>query len=728
MKKSIIFILILLAAVGVRAQVANAGPDITVYAGEPVRLDGSASTGYSRESLSDGTWSMRWSTGDGYDVENMLKAPHVYMQPGVYTAVLALKDAAVTASPGTSSLGTVSTDTVTVTVFAVPGAAGANVQTLIDTGNPETNKANLQQALNVAALNPNSNEIVVPAGFVANDPIILPARDRSFGTYVTVRAADLSALPPLQRVTANDRSKLFKIDARPAWVTGYNQAIVIPASANYYRFIGMEINRSGGEDSYKNDIIAVEFDPSTEIRPSHLIFDRMLIDVKGTYTVRAFAPNSEYTSLLNSSILNVRTRGVETKAVGQWSGNGPLGVINNRLEAAAINFLVGGATVNYQSEILDGLVFRGNHSWKDPAWVGPNGESLGYTVKNLWELKAGHNSVCAGNIFENNYTDGQSGEGILIKSAAQDSEANPWAEVRNLDFRNNKILNSRAAFSIVGIQSWIAPHPNYANHIRFVNNFWSTRGGRGNLILSPHYFELIHNTFVTSGSTGQALYVEQTAPAGVTGDYKAPGLKILNNLMPPGEYGAIFSSYGQGYLALDYGFSSWDVRKNTFSGGIGWQNPAGNYDPTDYPSLFRDYAVGDYALPFVSIYRNAGTDSRDIGADMPILNAETATASSGFWTITPGGVPTATVAGRIRDANGRGLSKVHVLLTGAGENRSAISNPFGYFEFDRVVTGQVYTVTISHKRYRFPISSQQVLVNGTILNLNFGMVLRPTSK
>src|SRR5688572_12891710 len=65
------------------ASSANAGPDVTVYAGEPVRLDGTASTGYSRESLSDGTWSMRWTTGDGYDVENILKAPHVYMQPGV---------------------------------------------------------------------------------------------------------------------------------------------------------------------------------------------------------------------------------------------------------------------------------------------------------------------------------------------------------------------------------------------------------------------------------------------------------------------------------------------------------------------------------------------------------------------------------------------------------------------------------------------------------------------
>src|SRR5829696_8677673 len=70
--------------------VANAGPDFTVYAGEPLRLDGTNSAGYSSESLADGTWSTQWTTGDGYDVENVIKAPHVYMQPGTYTATLAV--------------------------------------------------------------------------------------------------------------------------------------------------------------------------------------------------------------------------------------------------------------------------------------------------------------------------------------------------------------------------------------------------------------------------------------------------------------------------------------------------------------------------------------------------------------------------------------------------------------------------------------------------------------
>ena len=612
--------------------VANAGPDLTVYAGEPVRLDGTNSVGYSRESLADGTWSTRWTTGDGYDVENLVKAPHVYMQPGVYTAQLTIRD--------TSG---VFTDTATVRVLPINSSVS---QTLVDTGNPETNKVNLQAALNTAALNPASNEIVVPAGFVANDPIILPARDRSLGTYVTVRTSDLSSLPPMRRVTVADRSKLFKIDARPAGVTGYNQAIVIGLNSNYFRFVGMEITRSGELGSYKTDLIAVDLDNATtvEARPSHLIFDRVLLDARETFTTRAFAPNSEFTSLLNSSILSVRTNGTETKAIGQWTGNGPLAVVNNRLEAAAINFLVGGAPVTFPSEILDGLVFRGNHSWKDPRWIGPNGESIGSNIKNLWELKCGHNIIAEGNIFENNYADGQSGEAILIKSAAQDDSSNPYAEVSGVDFRNNKILNTRAGFSIVGVQSWVAPHPPYANHIRFVNNFWQMRSGRGNMLLSPEYFELNHNTFI-SGAAGnevslyQFLYVEQTLPAGQSGDRKVPGLKIVNNLSPGTYYGGIFSSYGQGTAALNYGFSSWDVRSNAFSLSPVFAYPTGNFFPSDYEGIFANYIAGDFSLPNTSAYRTAATDGRAVGADMAVIALRTNGAMTGTWSIGTDGSP-----------------------------------------------------------------------------------------
>ena len=130
------------AAFAISTASADAGPDITVYAGEPVRLDGTASSGYSRESLADGSWSMRWTTGDGYDIENILKAPHVYMRPGTYTAHLSLRDAS----------GATSVDNVTVNVLPI-AADAAEVRTVPDAGDPDINRQNLQAALDAAALN-----------------------------------------------------------------------------------------------------------------------------------------------------------------------------------------------------------------------------------------------------------------------------------------------------------------------------------------------------------------------------------------------------------------------------------------------------------------------------------------------------------------------------------------------------------------------------------------------
>jgi PKD repeat protein len=439
---------------------AHAGSDITVFVGEAVRLDGSASTGYMRESQADGTWSIRWQTGDGFDAENIIKIPHVYTAPGVYTATLTVKDAS----------GAASTSTVRVTAVDIPTASASNAVLLTNTGNPDTNRNNLQAAVNQAAASPNTREVLVPAGFVFNDPLILPARTST--NYVTIRVADLSALPANTRVTgsATDRAKLFRMNMRGNQTSGYSNAVQMNLGAHYYRIIGLEIRHMANE--LNTDMIGNRIYSDWRSDNSHFIFDRCLLDGNGFETRKAAVLNGKTMSLINSSVLDIKAVGVETKAVAQWDGAGPLAVVNNRLEAASINSLIGGASDPSPSGILDGYVFRGNYVWKNPAW-----QTGGYTVKNSWELKQGFNSVAVGNIFENNYEDGQAGEAIVLKSMTDDGCAS--CEVRNVDFRNNKILNTRAGFNVINMQAFNAPHPLYANHIRFANNFWEERDGRG---------------------------------------------------------------------------------------------------------------------------------------------------------------------------------------------------------------------------------------------------------
>ncbi len=605
---------------------ANAGSDLTVVVGEAMRLDGSASVGYKSESQTDGTWSIRWQTGDGFETENIIKSPHVYTTPGTYTATLTVKDAS----------GASSTASVRVTAVEPAAASPENIQTLSDTGNADTNRNNLQAAVNAAATSPNTREVRVPAGFVFNDPLVLPARSSS--NYVTIRVADLSNLPANRRVTgsATDRAKLFRMNMRGNPTTGHPNALQMNFGANYYRVIGLEIRHIVSE--VNTDMIGNEY-VNWAINNSNFIFDRCLLDGNGYQTRKGVVLNGRTISFLNSSVLDIKASGIETKAIAQWEGNGPLAVVNNRLEAAALNVLVGGNPVRSASDVLDGFVFRGNHVWKNPAWKGS-----GYSIKNLFELKQGFNTVATGNIFENNYEEGQTGEAILIKSMTDEGCA--YCEVRNVEFRNNKILNARAGFNIVNMQAFKLPYPNYANHIRFANNFWEQTNGRGNLSQGADYFELIHNTFVSRSPISHFIAYDYGS-TGVDYNYKAPGYKLLNNIAYDDEnYGvALRCDHANGTGALnDHLSGDWDVRKNVFGAAIGSVHPPGNFFPTSVKPEFVDYAGGNFNLKAGSIYKNAGTDGKDPGADWTILNAAAAAAASGVWNsaTTPNPTPTPT--------------------------------------------------------------------------------------
>jgi hypothetical protein len=77
------------------------------------------------------------------------------------------------------------------------------------------------------------------------------------------------------------------------------------------------------------------------------------------------------------------------------------------------------------------------------------------------------------------------------------------------------------------------------------------------------------------------------------------------------------------------------------------------------------------------------------------------------------------VSGRVVNAGGIGISKAQVFMVdGGGNTRIAISNGFGYYSFSNVLTGQMYTIGVTSKRYSFPAPSE-VTVNGQITDMNF---------
>lgn len=91
------------------------------------------------------------------------------------------------------------------------------------------------------------------------------------------------------------------------------------------------------------------------------------------------------------------------------------------------------------------------------------------------------------------------------------------------------------------------------------------------------------------------------------------------------------------------------------------------------------------------------------------------------WTAGEPLAPTAAnaqVSGRVVDADGRGVSGASVsMLNQEGQVVWAMTNPFGYYRFTNVPTGQNYLVSARHKRYEF--QPRTVSVNDDLTDIDF---------
>jgi hypothetical protein len=86
---------------------------------------------------------------------------------------------------------------------------------------------------------------------------------------------------------------------------------------------------------------------------------------------------------------------------------------------------------------------------------------------------------------------------------------------------------------------------------------------------------------------------------------------------------------------------------------------------------------------------------------------------------TPAVAVNASVSGRVTKPNGQGIGNVYVFLhEPTGSRRIALTNPFGYYTFQNVLTGQTYTMGVNSRLYSFP-PPVQVTVNDNIINQDF---------
>src|SRR5437868_1750927 len=496
---------------------------------------------------------------------------------------------------------------------------------------------NIQSAINAAQY---GDTIVLQAGAIYTANLVLPLKS---GTgEIVIQSSRLSELPDGVRVSPA-QSALFP---KSQSVIPAEPVVKTVAGAHHYRFAGLEFSTANASVVIY-DIIRFgggrDVQTSLDQVPHHLVVDRCYIhgfDIQDTQ--RGVTLNSSESTISNSYISEIHTDGIEAQAVGAWNGPGPFHIINNYLEAAGENIMMGGsdsASVELMPgniEILRNYLFK-PLSWKvgDPSYAGKH-----WTVKNLLELKAARNAVIDGNVLENIWTDAQDGKAILFTVRNQECTA-PWSTVANIRFTNNTLKNAEGALNMLGMDNEVTASFGKCNPasssvrgtgLYISNNLFYNINGPFMQLNGFYNVTLDHNTSFQKYNT-YTLYGEQSL-----------GYISTNNLTIENPWG-IFGDGGYiGTAALTQYTPSYVFSKNLMVSASSSANPAGNFYPSAVSNVgFVDFAGGNYALSPSSPYHNAGTDGKDVGVDFVQLNAAQAgVATAPTPTPTPSSSPTPT--------------------------------------------------------------------------------------
>jgi hypothetical protein len=461
-----------------------------------------------------------------------------------------------------------------------------------------------QDALNQAQP---GDVITLQAGATFTGNFTLPNKSGSAWIVIRSSTADSNLPPPGTRISPSYSNVLPKIVSPNS-----EPAIRAASGAHHFRFIGLEIGHKAGSMIYA----IVDFDggqTSLSEVPHDLIVDRCYIHGNPSDTSRrGVALNSASTAVIDSYISECHESGADSQAVAGWNGPGPFKIVNNYLEGAGENFILGGADSPIQGLIPSDIEFRHNHVAKPVKWkMGhPSYAGVRWSVKNLFELKNAQRVLIESNVFEYNWAESQNGFAILFTPRNQSGKS-PWSVVQDVTFANNVLRSSGSGFNIAGPDNEAGvSQPSRRilirnNLIEDINSVaWGGDGRLFQIINGAEYVTIDHNTGFANGNimstdSAQGLNV---------------GLVFTNNIVAHNAYGVIGTGTAIGLPTLTSWWTNFVFEKNVIVGGQSSNYPSGNYFINSFSEVgFVDMANGDYRLSSSSPYRNAGTDGKDIG-------------------------------------------------------------------------------------------------------------------
>ena len=514
-----------------------------------------------------------------------------------------------TQTPPTGFVGTVELPRVYLTTtepaapaagrVVIPVAAGGNLQTALNTAQP-------------------GDVIELAAGATFTGNFTLPNKGATSTNWIVIRPSNWASLPVAgTRMTPSLAAQL----ALPKILTpNTNNAILMALGAHHYRLMGLEV---GVTPSNVMSYAAIALDGGSLQKtiadvPHDIVVDRMFVHGTATGTLRrCIQLNSASTAIIDSWLSDCHEKGSDSQAIAGWNGSGPFKIVNNYLEGAGENLMFGGSDPGVTNLTPSDIEIRRNHFTKPVSWKGV------WTVKNLLEIKHAQRVLIEGNIFENSWTDGQNGTGIVIKSVNQNGNCT-WCVTQDVNVRLNLVRNVGAGFNIAGAPDNVVPCPCIpARRVSVMDNIIA------NINTGPYLGD--GRGFATYGTVTEVLIAHNTMMAptnsafvlGPSGTQQL-GFTARDNLVGGGAYGLLGDNFGGATALARY------APGGVFAGNVmilatATTMPLGNFYPTSAAAVgFADMAAEDFHLLPSSPYKGKATDGKDPGANIDGVNAAVA--------------------------------------------------------------------------------------------------------
>jgi hypothetical protein len=484
----------------------------------------------------------------------------------------------------------------------------------------------------------NSHWIIVRT---SSDDSLLPAE----GSRLTPCYAGVSSLPGRPgfncTVTKNVLAKLVMNRRGPG-------PVIFAAGANHYRLIGLELTRSQGTGF----LPALATHPTGAIT-SNIIYDRLWFHgtAQDDTTRGVQLGGSTYVSVIDSFFTDFHCVAggscSDSQAINGGISNQPMGpykIVNNFLEAASENILFGGGWATHTPSDIQ---ISHNYMFKPLTWMkgrpgfvgGRNGTP--FSVKNLFELKNAQRVLLDGNIMENTWGGfSQAGYSILLTPKNPSSATPcPTCMVTDVTVRYNYISHMGGGMQISNTPSDVGTLPRdggrYSIHDDVFDDIneetYRGPGAFAQVSTAPHapvlhdvtinhvtafpkkILLLIGDVLSINPAMSNFVFANSILNAGAYPVWSTGAGGTLNCAVhdsPLITFNECFGSYVFSHNAL--------ISIPSLAPVTAW--PAQNFFPAPAAAVqfvnFNGGSGGNYQLQSASPYKRAGTDGRDLGADV----------------------------------------------------------------------------------------------------------------